>query len=188
MTLQERRQAEIERYHRPEYYGLMRGWRQVLLREWLTTHISHRAVGEKVNYLDVGCGMGESLDIAAELGLTARGCETLPEVCERENVDMIPGAHELPYFADAFALTSCNDVMEHILEDDVPQVLKEISRVTSGAVLLGISRHPGRFHITIKDENWWLAMIQEYMTGTAEVVFADRIPKIKQPYVWVSIT
>ena len=182
MTLEQLRRTEIERYHRPAYFGIMREWRVSILRDWLT------GIGaSNSTYLDVGCGMGEAVDLASGLGMTARGCEVIPEICERDDVDLIPGAHALPYADDEFAVTSCNDVLEHILEDDVPAVLAEMKRVTRGAVLLGICRKPGQWHPTIKSEDWWLEKITANMGETSSVLYADRIPRIKQPYLWVEI-
>jgi len=185
MTLAERRQAEIDRYpeaHRHPRYD-MKPWRQEILREWLG---ARRAMGNDT-YLDVGCGKAETLAIAEELGWDAWGCDVVDYLCERDNIDLIEGAHSLPYVDSQFDLVSCNDVLEHILEEDVPAVLSELSRVARVGVLLGISRKPGPLHITINSSIWWMEAIRANMAGVATEVFADRIPEIKQPYLWVEI-
>lgn len=186
MNLAERRLAEIAKYpeaHKDPRYD-MKPWRQELLREWLAA-IPPDEGGAA--YLDVGCGKAESLIIAGNFGLDGQGCDVVESLCKRLDVDLIEGAHSLPYDDGQFSYTTCNDVMEHILEEDIPTVLSELSRVTSHAVLLGISRKPGPLHITIESEIWWLEAIRANMAGTATVVFADRIPDIKKPYLWVEV-
>ena len=180
--LSERRLIETAKYeeaHRHPKYD-MKPWRQEIVREWLS-----KAPGS--NYLDVGCGKAETIDLAKGHGWFARGCDVVSYLADRDDVDLIEGAHDLPYTDGQFAVSTCNDVLEHIIEEDVPQVLAEIRRVTRRAILLGISRKPGPLHITIKSEEWWLDQIRENMAGTATVVYADRIKPIKQPYLWVAI-
>lgn len=183
MNITQRRLAEVAKYeaaHRHPKYN-MKEWRRQILFDWLSE-------SRGTTYLDVGCGKAETLDIATEAcGWEARGCDVVDYLCERGDVDLIEGAHKLPYDTDQFHITSCNDVLEHVIEDDVPAVLSELSRVTRRDVLLGISRKKGPLHITIKSEEWWLEKIAENMAGTHQVVFADRVPKIKQPYLWVEI-
>jgi len=157
----------------------MKEWRQGILRDWLRQFPS-------ASYLDVGCGKAESLRIARGIGLKSRGCDVVDYLCGEDNIDHIMGAHSLPYAGRSFDLVTCNDVMEHILEDDVPGVLREIRRVAGLAILLGISRKPGPLHVTIKSEEWWLHQVED-MDGFQSVRFRDRIPKVKQPYVWIEI-
>ncbi len=186
MNLEAQRRAEVAKYevaHKHPKYD-MKPWRQSILADWL---FAMSAEGY-TSYLDVGCGKAETMLLAGGLNMNARGCDVVDYLCERDDVDLIEGAHNLPYYTEKFDVTSCNDVMEHIPEHDVPLVLREIWRVTRHAVLLGISRKPGPLHITIRTEEWWLEKIRENTpSGTAAVVFADRIPKIKQPYMWVEV-
>lgn len=181
-TLALRRQAEIDRYG-PDYYGIMRLWRQDIVREWLEQH------GKRgMTYLDVGTGKGEAMSIAGSLNLTMRGCEVVPHLCGRAEIDQIPGIHDLSiYEASAFDLLTCNDVLEHVLEEDIPAGLSEMSRVTKDRLLLGICRKSGPWHPTIRSEEWWLEMIPEWMSGSWKVVYADRVPKVKKPYLWVDV-
>lgn len=182
-SLATRRLAEFPQYERPRYFGIMREWRQVLVREWLERQFT------AVDYLDVGCGPAETRNMAFELGMAWRGCDVVQSVCGSDDVELIPGAHDLSIYRDnQFQIATCNDVMEHILEEDVSSALREIGRVTERAVLLGISQKPGTFHCTIKPNEWWLGQICAAMPGAkATVIYAYRIKPIKKPYLWVSI-
>ena len=183
--LDERRRAEFPQYERPAYFGAMRPWRVALLAEWMAPLAKARVK----SYLDVGCGPAESLLIAEAFKIPIRrGCDVVESVCKHD-VDLIPGVHDLSMYEDnQFDICSCHDVLEHILEEDVPSALRELDRVTKTCVLLGISRKPGPFHICIQTEEWWLTKISQNMRGKAQVIFADRIPKVKMPYVYVSVT
>lgn len=170
MDIEAARRAEVEKYiylyEKPREkptgkfvkYGNVPSWRLVLLDRYYRK--IERNGSEKV--LDVGCGWGESRSIAAAAGLAWRGCEVVPLLCDREDryVDLVVGAHDLPYGRDDFDAISCVDVMEHVREDDVPLVFGEIYRVAPEA-LIGISlresvRKCGVLHITVKPEKWWL--------------------------------
>jgi hypothetical protein len=71
-----------------------------------------------------------------------------------------------------FDVTCCADVMEHVPEEFVPQVLTEIGNYTKedGAMIFSISSNPAKkmfkdgenLHATIKDLNWWVVAIRQY--------------------------
>ena len=184
MTLEERRRAEFPQYERPLYWGVMRKWRVALLQDWLDA----RRVDGCKTYLDVGCGPAESLHMGTHTGMDVRGCDVVQSVCNRDDVDLIPGAHDLGIYADdSYDIVTCNDVLEHLLEEDIPAALSEMSRVAVHRILLGISRKPGTFHICIQSDAWWMNQIHENIRGVPTTVYADRIPPKKQPYLWVDI-
>lgn len=192
MDPSQRRHVEFAKYHlahRDPKYD-MKHWRQSIVTDWLAA--LHTTGASSV--LDVGCGKAETRQLAHNVGLSWHGCDVVDYLCEGPDIDLLPqGAAELPYDDDQFDLVTCNDVMEHVPVEDVGFVLGELRRVARVAVLLGISRkhdnkpEAEKLHITIKTEDWWLASVFECMDGKATKVFADRIPEIKQPYLWVSV-
>lgn len=180
LTLEQRRHAEVEKYRRvyrdyPNYTN--REVRIELTREWL------KKWPQAVTLLDVGCGLGEVLDMAREETIAPRGCEVLGELCHRGDVDWIPGAHDLPYPDDDFDLVTCTDVMEHLLEDDVPDALREIARVARGPILLTICHRedtpgkygPDKLHITVHPREWWEEQIREHMGAEPMALYTDRV-------------
>jgi ubiquinone/menaquinone biosynthesis C-methylase UbiE len=181
IDLQVRRKAEIEKYRQvyrdyPRYTN--RQVRIDLTREWIESHPG-------VDWLlDVGCGRGEVVDMARNLGLGVRGCDVVPELCcPGEGIDLIAGAHRLPYSSNKFDLVTCTDVMEHILEDDVPTVLSEMARVSCGPILLVICHIPDRpgkygpdaLHVTVQLRTWWENKIREHMGVDPRVLYGDRV-------------
>lgn len=174
------RSTEIAKYVKAykSHHYFMRPWRQHILRSSLKTYFQQGSQ----SYLDVGCGRGESIEIGLSLGLVSRGCEVVSSLCGNL-VDHIDGAHSLPYSNRQFDIVSCNDVMEHLLDEDVGPALQEMWRVCNRIVILGISCKPAKLHITIKSPEEWHQVVSQYM-DSVEVV-DHKIPPIKRPYVWL---
>lgn len=181
-TLETRRQAEFEKYRKvyrdyPNYTN--KEVRIGLTREWIEKH------GRLHSFLDVGCGRGEVLDVAeSEMKCyDAMGYEVVPELCDGERVFQIDGIHDLPGNTNAFDLVTCTDVMEHILEEDVPAALSELARVARGPVLLTICHipdKPGKYgpdqlHITVHPREWWEDKIREHMGAEPVALYTDRV-------------
>lgn len=141
-------------------YGSIPEWRKNLLKDYYTK--VKKTAGQWI--LDVGCGWGESLKIGMDAGVSVFGVEVVPGLC-RENIRLIDGAHDLSGLPGPFDAISCVDVMEHIPEQDVPLVFKEIGRVAPEA-LIGICLRESEWkdhvlHITLKDELWWMQRMIE---------------------------
>ncbi len=122
--------------------------------------------------------------MACNIGLDPTGCEVVADLCRNDDfVELIKGAHALPFSPMFFDLVTCTDVMEHILEDDVPAVLRELARVARGPVLLTICHRPdtpGKFgtdtlHITVHDRKWWEDKIRQHMSTTFKALYLDRV-------------
>ena len=192
---QSKRELEYAKYslaYEAQNYQ-MRQWRRKRFEDYLTS-IADRGY---VSMLDVGCGRGQALTIAHRYGFKAvRGVEVIPELCTRPDVTLIEGAHLLPFEDGAFQLVVSTDVMEHIIEEDVQAVLKEMFRVASKAIHLAISHRAdhkdklGHKHITVKPREWWVDQIWKAAAAVMSnpdnciviTVEADELtPPIKMP-------
>jgi 2-polyprenyl-3-methyl-5-hydroxy-6-metoxy-1,4-benzoquinol methylase len=98
--------------------------------------------------LDAGCGEGfvtewlrDALPGAAITGLDARE-EALAEASRRvpEAGLRVGDVHDLPYRDRAFDLVVCTEVLEHV--EDPGAVLRELSRVSRGRVLVTVPHEP----------------------------------------------
>ena len=93
--------------------------------------------------LDVGTGTGGLVHYAVQAGLDARGCDfslyavTHPFGMAKGRVDL-EEARELSYPDDSFDLVCALDLMEHIYEEDLPEVIKELQRVSSRYIFYNI--------------------------------------------------
>ncbi len=193
MDLQQRRQAEFEKYRKvyrdyPRYRN--RQLRIDLTREWMESHIQENERDPSDTLLDVGAGRGEVLEMAFDCAVKPRGCDVVEDLCGWQSDgwfvdDLRPaGICFLPYPTATFDLVTCTDVMEHILEEDVPAALSELARVARGPVLLTICHEPDRpgkygpdtLHVTVKGRPWWEHQIRENMDPVAvRVLYADRV-------------
>lgn len=147
-------------YEAPNYQ--MRHWRRKRFEDYL------RSIADRgyTSMLDVGCGRGQAIALAYRHGFThVEGVEVIPELCKTKLVTQIEGAHCLPFENGEFHLVIATDVMEHILEEDVQPVLREMFRVASKAIHLAISHRPdhkdklGHKHVTVKPRQWWMEQI-----------------------------
>ena len=127
----------------------------------------------KTKILDVGCGDGSFLR-----GLKSRGFNDLTGV-DFTTVDLsIPSgdikyvssyADDMPFQDDEFDLLSSAEMLEHIHQDSIHDVLKEFKRVCKGTLLLTCTHresgevHNGKnLHFLVRDRKWWIDILSEY--------------------------
>jgi ubiquinone/menaquinone biosynthesis C-methylase UbiE len=185
--IEERRELERARYvkcyQHPDYR--MKRWRHILISRWMDEQTGWLS-------LDVGCGRGEGLAIAEQYGFKPKGVEIVPDLCDGERVLQIDGAHSLPFGDEEFHVLTCNDVLEHVIEEDIPAVFAEMRRVLKpkGKALLGISQKPQPLHITVKDTDWWELRLRAAFGEDVGIRlrYADEIPTIKLPYVFLEVS
>jgi 2-polyprenyl-3-methyl-5-hydroxy-6-metoxy-1,4-benzoquinol methylase len=104
--------------------------------------------------LDYGCGKQTLSDA---LGIPVHGYDPA-----------IRGLDAEPKPAD---IVVCTDVLEHVREEELPEVLDHINSLTRKIALLIIAtrsaikyHHDGtNFHRTIKPANWWVKLIMNHM-------------------------
>lgn len=184
LTLEERRQAEFDKYRKvyrdyPNYTN--RELRIGLTREWIEKH-TPKDHSPGFGLLDVGAGRGEVVRMAEDLGIYAMGCEVIDDLCVAD-ILACNGIHDLGGADNCMDLVTCTDVMEHILEEDVPAALSELARVARGPVLLTICHipdKPGKYgpdqlHITVHPREWWEDKIREHMGAEPVALYLDRV-------------
>jgi ubiquinone/menaquinone biosynthesis C-methylase UbiE len=129
--------------------------------------------------LDVACGRGEALDIAREVGLPdVHGYEVIDYLCRRPDVTQIEGIHSLPAPDNSYDIVSCQDALEHILEEDIVPGIREMCRVARQKVLLSVAWFECQLgksmemelHITMHPEKWWLEKIEEAVPDGAGIM------------------
>jgi 2-polyprenyl-3-methyl-5-hydroxy-6-metoxy-1,4-benzoquinol methylase len=113
--------------------------------------------------LDVGCGMGLLVHLLRGRGIDARGLDVARCAVDEGN-RRAPGCFELgsildiPHPDDSFDTVVCTDVLEHLVEPDVPRALSELYRVTRRSLFATIATRldrDGIWHLTVKDRQWW---------------------------------
>lgn len=111
----------------------------------------------KGTLLDVGCGSGELLAVAKQLGWDAQGIELDPKAVRTARLfghKVTEGTYDLlEHYKDEFDCVICSHVLEHIHEP--LELLKLLSKVLkSGGTLLLAVPNSKSFVRSIMKENW----------------------------------
>ena len=121
--------------------------------------------------LDVGCGRGEMLAIAKNHGFEPAGLEASEKMADGKLVHY-GTAQDIPFKDNAFDVVTMFDVIEHIPEADVIEVLYELKRVARKHILITasnlVSWHKGKdLHITKKPYDEWDQLFNIIFDGKA---------------------
>lgn len=120
--------------------------------------------------LDTGCGPGHLLQRILNSGVEAYGIDcsyyALQNFRSSETKSGYARAmqgqlHQLPFSDDAFNLSICLDVLEHLLVFDAVAAVHELCRVTSEQIICSINLdNPYEFHNTILSRDSWNAVFE----------------------------
>lgn len=133
-----------------------------------------RELGDRVNdvrsALDYGCGKSLLL-----YDLFAEGRQATMILYD----PAIPAVSGREWTQRKFHLITCNDVLEHIPEDELRGTLAEISGASSGKVFFTIhcgkasNRLPNgeNCHVTIRPALWWMELLAEFW-GVQKLLWA----------------
>lgn len=152
-SITERRQHERRKYvdllARMPQYGTTCHGAELLRREMFV-------VSNKI--LDVGCGDNRLVRRCRELEGFAVGVDFADP-----RADMIASAHALPFADKSFDYVTAFDVLEHLLPDDIPAVLREIHRVSRWGFIASICTRDSKvraadgstLHPSVFPFEWW---------------------------------
>ena len=115
--------------------------------------------------LDVGCGIGYFVDYCRKHGIKAEGIDFAPSLKEYWWKDKpyfrIGEASELPFADKSFDIVFSSDFFEHVPEEEVSIVNKEMHRV--GKVVIAkiafeadLHNSQVLYHCTNKPKEWWV--------------------------------
>lgn len=121
--------------------------------------------------LDVGCAKGFLVKALVELGVDAYGVDPSEYAFNEVPADIkgrtvIGAAQQLHDEDNSFDLVTCFDVLEHIPEKDVPQVLSEMLRVSKQWLIIRVvtkelPNDVDANHAIIREKDWWIEKIKE---------------------------
>jgi len=131
--------------------------------------------GKFKRVLDVGCGVGQGVAMMRNKGIDAYGIdisEKIDRYWKEGNIDkfcQVACADKIPFPDNHFDLIVCTEVMEHVPENAVRDVLKEIQRVgTHFFLTIALSRALHKMpydgsepHICVKSPAWWKDVFSE---------------------------
>lgn len=120
-------------------------------------HIPKRMCNEKASLLDVGCGNGDFLIRAREMGIQVHGCEPDPvaaENCQRLGLDVYAGDIDAAnYQENSFDYITLNHVIEHVY--DPHKLLNSLlcTLKPGGTIWLGLP-NPNAIGVHLFDSAW----------------------------------
>ena len=177
------REDEIKKYvsaYRGEGYGM--GDRRFRAAWTILDDLPCRG-----GYLDVGCGRGEMLDLADDLGFDpVQGTEVVPDLVTVDGKVVRATIDRLPFPDRSFDVVSCLDVIEHLVPGDDELGCREMARVASRFVVLTISNVSHRFrgvelHVNRRPYDEWDRLLASWFPGTVTRL-GDRATPVNQAW------
>tara|TARA_R110000824_G_scaffold67611_1_gene175145 strand:- start:449 stop:1042 length:594 start_codon:yes stop_codon:yes gene_type:complete len=114
--------------------------------------------------IDVGCGRNDFVKWAREQGIEATGIDIASPLA-----DVVCPAHDIPFEDNKFEYLTSFDMMEHLLPEEIDDVLIEFNRVASKGFLFHISHKESQskvrgkqLHLTVRPESWWIEKIEKF--------------------------
>ncbi len=147
-------------YHRN--HGYLDGSSQEIAIKSTQAQIIQKLSNSK-KLLIAGCSAGELVRQCRKIGLNAYGFDIIPNIDEivfPEVKDFIRGGSltNIPFDReDSFSTFIAIDVLEHIPERDIPQMVMEWIRLDFIQLILLTNLNDPRFkgHITLRSIDWW---------------------------------
>ncbi len=121
--------------------------------------------------LDYGCGTGEYVHCWRDLGIGAVGFDISNHATEHAYglAEGYCSVHP-PRLDDRFELVTCYDVLEHLTEEEVDDVLNDIYLVASRDVLFSICMagdpnfERDATHVLCRSKPWWMNKLSKYFS------------------------
>jgi len=140
-----------------DWFHLLRDRRGEVHNPWTDTPIT---------VCELGCGNGKLCDLLSDMKFDITGVDIYEGeiVYDRKAYKFI--SHDLsetpyPFRDNEFDYCLSFDVLEHLPEDRIPDILKEMGRISRG-IFIKVSCHGlPPLHITVKSPGWWLNQLTE---------------------------
>lgn len=138
-------------------------------------------------YLDIGCGRGEMLRHAEQLGYRpVQGVEVVPELCDGWRVLQAEGT-ALPFADEAFDVVTLFDVIEHVLPGDDESVALEARRVARRHLLITANNHAStlpdgtELHVNRRPYDEWARLFATWFAPAEVRVAPCRVTYERSP-------
>lgn len=120
------------------------------------------------SYLDVGCGKGQMLEYAREIGFSPT--VGVDHAALKLSLFSVAGVHALPFRDKSFDVAVCFDVLEHLIPGDDELCCRELARVARKHVLVSASNAKSVYdgwdlHINKRDYGVWQNLLKLWFPG-----------------------
>lgn len=162
-------ESQYSEYYKKDYPPIKKSYtkknyqhdRELAVRRYNVYHLPNE---NKLKILDVGSGSGAFVDECRKRGMEAYGCELAKYNYVKNDIHIYHDRLEDIHFpTDHFDLTTCHDVLEHILDPDI--FLQEMFRTTKqeGACIIDLPdfyHEAGKHHWKDKEHIWFFTTAQ----------------------------
>lgn len=123
--------------------------------------------GRPISIIEIGCGNGILCNTLSQMELDVTGMDliTADYIYDRSNYKFLEhDLIEIPYdFKDRhFRYCLSFDVLEHISEEHIPEVLKEMARISSNLIIKVACNGTPPLHVTVHNLGWWRDKLNEF--------------------------
>ena len=115
--------------------------------------------------VEIGCGNGLLCEVLTLAGFNMVGLDTTRGPYPHENYKFIKHdltAGPLPFANNEFDYCLSFDVLEHLPEDSVAEVIQHIGRISTNAILSIACYGSLPLHLTVKKADWWIEMCTKH--------------------------
>jgi len=166
MNLHQQQLQEQKRYR--QLYGMCSHYGQYIHGKDFIDFFISKFNPKKV--LDVGCGDNGFCKLMKVKSVKCVGVDFASP-----QADQIAFAHNLPFKNKSFEWIVAFDVMEHLLPNEIHDVLKEFVRIVSKGLVFSIcyrlanTNHNDyltdkrNLHLTVQPEKWWIEQLSQYI-------------------------
>jgi len=131
--------------------------------QWKRTYASIKTDNPKT-VLDVGCGTGQCVAFLRERGLDAWGTDFSEDAFNNsivQDFQIIAPANELPFADKSFDVVVSSDFFEHIKEEEIDAVYREMLRVGKKVYARICFKEEPPYHLTVKPKEWWSERLKD---------------------------
>lgn len=115
--------------------------------------------GTRISVVEIGCGNGKLCRLLSDLRLIVTGVDITDGPYDRKgykfqelDICRVPW----PFDDDYTDYCLCFDVLEHIAQENINNILKEMGRISRNIILKVACSGEPPLHLCVKSVGWWL--------------------------------
>ncbi len=120
-----------------------------------------------ISVIELGCGNGILCNLLSDIKVDVTGVDIFDNKLIYDRSKYLFVEHDLsetpyPFKDNEFDYCVSFDVLEHLPEDEMPDILKEMARISGSGIIvkMACSGCPP-LHITVKNQDWWFEQLQQ---------------------------
>lgn len=128
-------------------------WGQYATRQRWSSYwhqVTHVIEAAPLSCLIIGAGDGLVAEVLRRQGIRVDVCDFDPDI----GADIVGDVRSLPIDDDAYEVTVCAQVLEHIPGSDLPAALGELARVTTQRTVVSVPQHGRVWELSFRVPPW----------------------------------